>query len=191
MNKICFIMVGVPGSGKSSIVRRLKEFYGSENDVRVFSSDESYVAFAHEKHDGQAWAESLSEADVYNYSFTYMKQNEKEFAEFQNERWREALASEMILVIDRTNLTRKGRARYLQEARSKGFTIVGVEVHVPLRVALDRQKTRGDKFVPENVIRDMWFSQQGLLLGSEVDEIMFVDGTSQDQSMVLPKFTAQ
>lgn len=48
----------------------------------------------------------------------------------------------------------------------------------PLQTIIDRQRTRTDKSVPEETIRDMYMRQQEVLVGSEVDILKVVDGSA-------------
>lgn len=176
--KKCYLMVGPSGAGKSTVRRRLVEVFGFK-EHSVFSLDDCRRKFMDASHAGQWWSDNDTDADMYNATFEYAKNNEKEFNQFIATAWAEALKSD-VLFIDNTNFTKKGRARWVQEARQKGFYVFGVEVMTPLQTVVDRQKTRGDKCVPEAVVRNMYMSQQGLLVGSEVDAILFIDTTNEN-----------
>lgn len=170
MDKMCYIMVGVSGAGKSSYVLELLD---REDDAgrscRVFSLDLVRLSF-------YSWFMPNVEAN-YAAAFTYANEHPKEFDQAVRDAWQDALSSSDTVIVDNTNLSRKSRVRWIQEARVKGFKIHGVEVNAPLSVVIARQATRGDKSVPENVVRDMYLRQQSLLLGSEVDFFTSIDGT--------------
>jgi len=76
-----------------------------------------------------------------------------------NTAWQNALKHEHVFV-DNTNLTVKSRARWIQDARAKGFKIIVVNMLVPLQVAIDRQATRPDKEVPAQIVKDMYMRMQ-------------------------------
>lgn len=176
--KTCYIMVGPSGAGKTT-ARQSIALHFSIGQYRVFSLDDCRLRFMDASNPGQWWSDNDSAADRYNATFEYAKAHEKEFNQFIALVWAEALKADNIFV-DNTNFTKKGRARWIQEARQKGFNIVGVELMVPLQTVIDRQLTRGDKCVPACVVRDMYMSLQGLLLGTEVDSILFVDATKSE-----------
>lgn len=159
----CYIMVGVSGSGKSTYVREIVAHEeGAGRSVEVFSLDLVRLSFFSQNND-------VSGTVTYAHAFDYATKNPKEFDQAVNAAWQNALKHFDVVIVDNTNLSRKSRARWIQEARRKGFHIHGVEINAPLSVVLSRQSTRGDKSVPENVVRDMYMRQQSLLLGSEVD----------------------
>ena len=116
-------------------------------------------------------------AAFYKAAFDNANENKVKFDAFVISQWKRFLERDFV-VVDNTNLTRKPRARWINDLRAKGFTIVGVQVNVPLQVALDRQATRGDKSVPLKIVEDMYMQQQEFLLGSEVDYVMYVDGVT-------------
>lgn len=171
MTKRCFIMIGVSGCGKTTACKKIAKQFGLESYV-VFSLDACRLKFLQQS----GLAASLQSHQMYAQAFEYANANSKQFNELVNAEWASALKAQTVFV-DNTNLTRKSRARWCQEARQKGFTIYGVEVMTPLEVAVERQKTRGDKCVPEEVVRDMYMRQQGVMIGSEVDYLIVIDGT--------------
>jgi predicted kinase len=174
VKKVGIIMVGVSGSGKSTWIANIqKEFPGEK--VVTFSLDKCRLAFL------MSTPGMISDLDddtaIYRMAFEYANANQKDFDECVKKTWAEALTADVVIV-DNTNLTRKSRARWVQDMRSKDFSIVGVEMQTPLQVVLDRQDTRGDKAVPASVVRDMYMRQQSLLLGSEVDVLHVVNGVT-------------
>jgi predicted kinase len=168
--KKAYLMVGVSGCGKSSIVEKIVEHYAG---VKVFSLDRCRLDLLMLRHFGDPLI-----TDVYAAAFKYATENPVDFNSFVTSVWQEVMKADVI-VIDNTNLTRKSRARWINDVRGKGFQIAGIEVYTPLQVVLDRQVTRGDKSVPESVVRNMFMTQQSLLLGSEVDALVTVNGTDK------------
>lgn len=171
VKKVGIVMVGVSGSGKSTYITGLeKEF-----------PDEKVVTFSLDKCRLEMWAVDNFGGempdDVYRAAYDHAMDNTKMFDNFVNMAWADALTADVV-VVDNTNLTRKSRARWIQDMRKHGFVIVGYEMQTPLQVVLERQDTRGDKAVPLEVVRNMYMRQQSLLLGSEVDVLHVVDGTT-------------
>ena len=174
VKKVGIIMVGVSGSGKSTWAANIKNDFPDEKVV-TFSLDKCRLSFLMQT-PGMI-SDLDTDASIYAMAFDHASANQKEFDEWVKKIWDEALTA-AVVVVDNTNLTRKSRSRWVQDMRSKDFTIVGYEMQTPLQVVLDRQDTRGDKAVPASVVRDMYMRQQSLLLGSEVDVLHVVNGVT-------------
>lgn len=159
-----YIMVGISGAGKSTQVQKIVANHPGKS-VTVFSLDTIRLALYA--------ARTQIPVDLVTYAdaFAYCNEKEVDFKSYVNSMWYDALVNYEVIIVDNTNLTRKSRARWCNDLHSAGFTVTGVNVEVPLQVAIDRQKTRGDKSVPEHVVRDMFMRKQELLVGSEVDYI--------------------
>ena len=180
MQKICFVMVGVSGSGKSTVQTKLATSYETPNKY-AFSLDSLRLAYTRDKHpQGFELWETMDPSSFYSLAFKFVNEHTTGFDKYVTASWKEALKAD-VLFIDNTNLSRKSRNRWVTEARKAGFFMVAVEMLTPLDVVLERQKTRGDKYVPEATVRDMYMRQQAVMVGSEVDVIMYVDGTSSDK----------
>lgn len=170
MEKIAFIMVGVPGSGKSTHIRKLKEQADRDGkSFSVFSLDTCRLEmFAL---DNNVKVEDVNYSDAFNYCI----ENKQKFDGWVISAWPKVFNSDVV-VVDNTNLSKKSRSKWIQELRAKGFAIHGIQVMVPLVLALERQHTRTDKSVPGKIVHQMYMNQQELLLGSEVDALTNVLG---------------
>jgi len=171
MSKIGYIVAGVSGAGKSTFIKPLLEEYPGKT-VKVFSLDDCRISLF------KSVTKCLDLSDeemTYAKAFEYANNNPKQFDSWVNEHWATALKADVV-VVDNTNLTVKSRARWVQDLKSKNFKVIGVQVNVPLQVAIDRQKTRGDKCVPAGIVREMYMRQQEFFVGTEVDELINVKG---------------
>ena len=175
--KLGFILAGPSGSGKSTVVKLITRPYATVNrpQVGIFSLDKCRLEFLEKN--------IADPKQAYAKAFEYAQANDKEFSEYVTACWNATLANNHVVIVDNTNLTRKSRARWVNDLQAKKFKIVGIEVLAPLAVVIERQALRTDKSVPEQVVRDMYMRQEGLMLGTECDYLVVVDGT-QDNSDV-------
>jgi len=172
MDRVCYIIVGVSGSGKSTLVNQLKS---QLDDYCVFSLDDVRV-------DMYSLLNEYIPDDkktMYSAAFSFVNQNQEQFNKYVDERWKSAL-KHVHVIVDNTHLTRKSRARWIQDARSKGFKIVVFNVMTPLQVVLDRQSSRADKAVPADVVRDMYMRLQEVQ-ADEYDVLINYDGVRGTQ----------
>lgn len=153
-SKTVFMPIGPSGSGKSTLYRTLKQ---QHPDLLTFSLDNLRHEW-YDSHDyAKAWQASVAD---------------KEFRNKANARFIEMIKSGKPLYIDNTNLTPKGRKFYLNHACQHGYKTVGIEFSVDLQTLIDRQKTRGDKQVPEQAVRQQFNSLVGAQVG-EFDEVIY------------------
>ena len=175
-DKRAFVLAGPSGSGKSTVVGLITRPYAWVNrpQVGIFSLDACRLDFFDQILDDPVKA--------YAEAFKYANEREAEFNQYVTKCWHETLLNHVVIV-DNTNLTRKSRARWVNDLRAKKFRITGVEVLAPLSVVLQRQRTRADKSVGDDIVRSMYMRQEGFMLGTECDELIVVDG-NQDNSEI-------
>ena len=136
MKKHLYLMMGAPGSGKSTYVKNILKY----GDIYV-SRDEIRYSL-------------LTEEDDY-----FAKENEviKLFIQTIDE----ALANEDYqgnVYADATHLSPKGRAQVLNQLKNKDKVSV-IYLDIPLNIILKRNAQReGRAFVPENVVCRMYNS---------------------------------
>lgn len=166
-------MVGAAGSGKSTLVKKLlPELKRYNENACVFSLDDVRLEML-----AMFEPEKMKQPNFYAEAFTLCNSKKEEFDMLVNKSWSQALTSNVI-VVDNVNLTRKSRSRWVADLKRKNFKIVAMQVITPLDVAVKRQSTRSDKAVPIDVVKDMYFKQQEVLLNVEADRVITVDGTS-------------
>lgn len=161
--KLGIVLVGASGSGKSSAIEQIVNLF-PEEDVRVFSLDMCRL--------------NLAKTDDYSVAFEYVENNPSDFNALVNEAWAEALLGDVVIV-DNTNISSKSRNRWLTDIRRKGGKTVAIQLFTPMQTVIDRQKFRTDKSVPENVVRHMYMHTSEVMLGSEVEHLINIDGTNK------------
>lgn len=116
--RFCFIMRGVPGSGKSTTASKL-----TENCGVIHSTDQYFMQ------NGE-------------YRFNYMRlqaNHDKNFSAFQES----LLARQPVVVCDNTNMKEEHYSHYIDEAQQSGYIVSIVEQLLPdFSVAAERN-TKG------------------------------------------------
>ncbi len=82
------------------------------------------------------------------------------------------IEARQAVVVDATNPTVEDRRRYIDPARAAKFRIVGIEFHVPVELAIERNASRsGKRLVPERAIYATAAKMQPLMYEEGFDEI--------------------
>ena len=152
---VLYMPIAPSGAGKTTYYRKLKQ----ENPrLEMFSLD----ALRHKLY------------DPYDYDRAFqMSTEDPTFRDRANDTYLEMLKKKQDLFVDATNLTPEIRKFYLDGAKKLGYKTVGVVFSYDLDQLIARQKTRGDKDVPEIAVR----RQASSLIGpgqGEFDEIQTV-----------------
>lgn len=132
--KRLYLMRGCPGCGKSSLIKKLglEEYSISTDAIRLEISGTELV-------DGR---EVISQKD-----------NSKVFEIVRN-RIESRMGMNLPIILDATNLS--STSVYYKIAEKYGYEVVVVDFKVSLKVLLERNKTRGIHYVPEEVIKKMY-----------------------------------
>lgn len=144
----CFVMCGLPASGKSWQAKKLAEEY----DAEIFSSD------------------SLREemfGDV-----NHQTDNDTLFKEL-HKRIRECLVSEKNAVYDACNISYKRRMEFLKSLNKISCEKIAILMATPYEVCLERNAQRERK-VPEHVIKRMYMSWNSPYWYEDWDDIQIV-----------------
>lgn len=125
---IAIMSVGIPGSGKTTVLRSVAEFldaaYVCPDDIRA----------------------ELSGGDPTNH------EHERDVWELARVRSVQALEAGQHVVIDATFIRPADRTAFTELLRDNGATqIIGAYADIPLNVALERNRNR-DRVVPEHII---------------------------------------
>lgn len=174
--KQMYMLVGPSGSGKSTI---REQIIASLPGALVFSLDDCRLSFYCENNRVARECAKNPVADNYREAFNYSVHNGKEFDSWVAADWKCALKKSTTLIVDNTNLTKKSRARWINDARHRhhDFKITIFQVMVPLSILVERQSSRGDKNVSEMIVTQQFYRQEEVLTGFECEELRIIDGT--------------
>lgn len=100
---------------------------------------------------------------IINYARAWkMSTEDSQFGKKANDEYLRLLDEGIDLYVDNMNLSPKKRKWFLEQAKKRGYkTVAVVFPNVTLDVLLARQKTRGDKNVPEAAVRQQWMALKG------------------------------
>lgn len=130
------ILIGLPGSGKSSLAARLVT---ERPQIRVISTD-------------TIRAQLFGSESVQGSWLNVWNQVQKQF--------QQAVAQSVDAIYDATNTVCQHRLEAIALGRTTGFThIIGLWLDIPLQVCLEHNRKR-DRIVPEEVI---WRMHSSLL----------------------------
>lgn len=144
----CFVMCGLPASGKSWQAKKLAEEY----DAEIFSSD--------------SFREEMF-GDV-----NHQTDNDTLFKEL-HKRIRECLVSEKNAVYDACNISYKRRMEFLKSLNKISCEKIAILMATPYEVCLERNAQRERK-VPEHVIKRMYMSWNSPYWYEDWDDIQIV-----------------
>jgi predicted kinase len=165
MKKVALVMVGLPGSGKSTILNDsnfLLPYFGDTFDPIVVLSSDDYIE-AQAKKDGKTYSEVFE---------TYVKDAERNI----KERLKTAIDNGHNIIWDQTNLRTKKRKMIL-DSIPNDYRKVAVEFLVPFEVIVDRVKTRGEatgKHIGYNILKSMRDTRERVKPEEGFDEIIVI-----------------
>ena len=135
--KTCTFLVGVPASGKSTWIKNNID----RNVVKVLSTDDilEQIAESQDKTYNEVFNEHIGLAD------------KRMFAELDI-----AIIEDRDIVIDRTNLNKKARSRFLRLLKPHGYTFNAIIFPTPEDVEWrHRLNSRPGKSIPDFVLKNM------------------------------------
>ncbi len=138
----CTVMVGLPGTGKST---RVRDLVTVNPDAFVYSTDNLIEEWAK----GQGWT----------YDFAFAKYIDKATSEM-NRMLDVAIRERMDIVWDQTNTGTKKRDKIVRRMRNAGYTVNCECIRPPLNEDemydwLDRLRNRPGKTIPDTVMSSM------------------------------------
>jgi len=146
MNKILYIMQGVPGSGKSCLARMIQSSY-TEADCVIFSTDEYW-----------------SYADQYRFDERNLRWAHQWNQRRVAQKMLKDLSTDSFIIVDNTNILGSEALPYRMLAEMFEYTVQVVSVDCGLDEAIRRNAERKeDRQVPEEVIRERYSKMERLM----------------------------
>jgi len=161
---VLFMPIGCSASGKSTLLtsdftQKIMDDYMVDN-LSHFSLD----VLRHTWYDKE------------NYKNAYDKSCEdKNFLNKAHAEFSKLTMSGNSIFSDNINIRKKRRMAYINMAKQKGYTTVGIVMPIAIQVAIDRQESRADKTVPVIAVEEQYFNTQAPGL-DEFDKILFYNG---------------
>ena len=131
---ILIVLVGPPGSGKSTIAKSIKEQY---MNFEIICPDDIRKEITGDPKD------QTKNTEVFNKVYSRLSY-------FLNEGYN--------VVYDATNCRSPYRYRVLDACKNTAKKVICIMVTTPIRECLERNRTRCENHVPEDVIENMYFS---------------------------------
>jgi predicted kinase len=175
MSKIALIMSGLPGSGKSTILKDsefLKNYFDSDRTVTILSSDDYIEARA--KEDGKTYSEVFA---------IYVKDAERNI----KDRLEKAIEKGHHIVWDQTNLRIKKR-KMIHDSIPTDYRKVIIEFDVPFEVIVDRVKQRGEatgKHIGYGILKSMWDTRERVSPEEGFEIVVIQNGTDHSVPFLL------
>ena len=172
---VLVVPVGITGAGKSTWIKKLMD--DQPNRFVVYEEDVLRVVYAMENFnevDWQAW-ENMSIKERYDaaWKFCHLDPRSK-FDAFAKADFIAALGSGKDVIVDKMNQGRKARTKLINEAKQRGFMVTSVEFFISEGEAKRRQRSRGDKAVPDYRVHQIAMQLETPWVGSEVDEFEII-----------------
>ena len=157
MNKpVAYIMVGLPGSGKSTYVET--ELAGFKHDL---VSSDAYIE-AKAKEEGKTYGEVFQK---------YVKDATKNLKNTLDK----AIAAKHNIICDQTHMSRKARKEKIDKLQ--GYEIIAVTFEIPLdelKRRRDKRVNETGKTVPQHIMDSMATSYQPPEYSEGFDEIIVI-----------------
>ncbi len=136
----CYLMVGVPGSGKSTYIKEVKK----ENPNLISVSSDEYL-------------EEIAQKEGKSYSDVH-KEHIKSATKWLNNRIASLISNKEDFIWDQTNLNPKSRKDKIQPLLKKGYDVCAITFELSAEEVKKRVKERGEatgKFIPRSIMESM------------------------------------
>jgi len=152
MNNTLYIMVGLPGSGKSTYAKN----FIKDKDIEYLSSDSLRAVYGKDETD----------QSVTSIVFGHIKRKVDE-----------SLKDGKNVLVDATSVNRKERSDYINTAKKYGAKVVAIVFKMDRRGLIERNKKRGEqggRVVPDFVINKMLAKFEEPSYDEGIDVIIYV-----------------
>lgn len=136
----CYIMIGLPNSGKSTYIREYL------NDLEILSRDDILMEYGKNKNYGESYSEIWK---------NLTQEDQKEIDKILQRKFNELRKSDKDFVIDMTNVSIKSRKKWLTQLDN--HNAIAIVLLESLNEIFERNEERAEingKFIPENVLID-------------------------------------
>jgi gluconate kinase len=162
--RVC-ILIGVSGSGKTTMRNELEENYC----YVTHSWDDLRLEFFKEK--GGASSKNYADsAAFYDAAHAFADEHASDFGTYVDRHYVNLLNHHDSVLVDNLNLSAKRRRRFIDIARKKGFSVNATLLPVSLANLHERADVRTDHKVPHDRISSMFWTLQQPTLG-EFDSV--------------------
>lgn len=137
---VCYMLIGLPGSGKSTLCDNLKK---EIPDIFVISTDDYIESYAKEK--GKKYEEVYRE--VGDAAQTWM-----------NTRIRQLINQKQNFVWDQTNVYRSARTKKITMLQQNKYEVIGIALSLSpeeLNIRLNNRVSAGGKKISHKIIEEM------------------------------------
>ncbi len=156
----CYMMIGVPGSGKSTYIQNV---LNQEKNLISISTDEYIEKIAREQ--------NSTYSSVYDTAI-------KDANNWFNEELRKIFKQSTDFVWDQTNINIKSRKFKLKQLFDQKYEVHAITFEVETSIILDRLRNRATqtgKIIPESIIQSMLKSYQPPILDEGFSTITTVN----------------
>ena len=164
------ILIGASGSGKSSSVGTL-----TQAGFKHYSFDDIRIELAKKKAP-EIMTKAKSSADEYHKAWSYCDTHRSEFGHYADVEFIKHIKNYDSIVVDNTNVGRKARTKFVQEAKKRGYRVEAVMFPASKDQILSRQSSRTDKNVPDDAVVRQYMSISIPWVGVEVDKLHICTG---------------
>ena len=149
------IPIAASGSGKSTLYSEINEQLKMGKSVLHHSMDDIRIEL-YGSDPKKAFQDSVNDPNFQSHV-------QKDFID--------KIKTGNSVYVDNTNISRKRRRFYINQARQRGLNTVGIIIPITFNELISRQELRGDKRVPKEAVARQYFNMSYPMFGLEFDSI--------------------
>ena len=164
MSQICYLMVGLPGSGKSTLCQNL---LNENQELEIVSTDEFIEQYAKEKN--------------MTYGKAMRELGDKPQA-LMNNKIQKLLKDKKSFIWDQTNVFISARKKKIKMLSQNKYTVIAIVTELSfeeLNRRLDKRVSEGGKRINIKIINDMVEGYTGPLYNEGFSEIYLISDDNQ------------